>query len=111
MRPSTIRNNPQFKPAASLLVSLGFIDSADKLADLLDAANHPQESHIPNPKAEKLIRFHDVTCRLGISKGTVKNWVKNGILEKVKIGGVVGITPSSLDRAIISGIRRQGRDQ
>jgi hypothetical protein len=101
----TVRNHPQFKPAASLLISLGFIDNSDKLADLLDASQRPAGQDIAELKSSGgLIRLNDAAARIGVCRSTIKNWCESKILVRCKIGGVVGVTPASLEKAINSGL-------
>jgi excisionase family DNA binding protein len=49
---------------------------------------------------EPLLTIKEVARRVGVTDRTVRNWISNKRLESKRIGGVVRIARSDLNRAI-----------
>lgn len=47
---------------------------------------------------QQMVSIADAAKFLGVSRGTIYRWAKNGLLEIVKIGGTSRINKSSLSK-------------
>ena len=66
-----------------------------------------------NPLMLPLLLDYDLAARrVGVSRSTLKRWAADGLIEPVKVGGIVRFTPESLDRLVASlaAVRREVSD-
>ncbi len=54
-----------------------------------------KETNLPN-----LLRIEDLTKFFGVSRQTIHNWVRGGILKSVKIGHLVYFKSSDVEKYI-----------
>lgn len=75
--------------------------STDKLANACTRRNHQRRDTIcPSPALGRLLPVLEAADRLGISPGTLRNWVSMRRIEHVKVGRLTRIAQVTIDRYI-----------